>query len=63
MAAAEARITAAAAGARVAVQHLDLASLASVHRAAEALRANHPRIDLLINNAGRSHDAEAQQRL
>ncbi|MFF4543389.1 oxidoreductase [Streptomyces sp. NPDC001435] len=51
-AAAEARITATAPKARVVVQQLDLASLASVHRAAKALRANHPRIDLLINNAG-----------
>jgi NAD(P)-dependent dehydrogenase (short-subunit alcohol dehydrogenase family) len=32
--------------------HLDLASLASVHRAAERLRASHPRLDLLVNNAG-----------
>jgi NAD(P)-dependent dehydrogenase (short-subunit alcohol dehydrogenase family) len=31
---------------------LDLASLASVRAAAERLRVNHPRIDLLINNAG-----------
>jgi NAD(P)-dependent dehydrogenase (short-subunit alcohol dehydrogenase family) len=31
---------------------LDLASLASVRRAAEQLHASHPRIDLLINNAG-----------
>ena len=31
---------------------LDLASLASVERAADAVRERHPRIDLLINNAG-----------
>lgn len=31
---------------------LDLASLASIRRAAEQLRADHPRLDLLINNAG-----------
>ncbi|MEV6960343.1 oxidoreductase [Streptomyces sp. NPDC051207] len=46
------RIAAAAPGARVVTQRLDLASLASVRGAAEALRADHPRIDLLINNAG-----------
>jgi NAD(P)-dependent dehydrogenase (short-subunit alcohol dehydrogenase family) len=31
---------------------LDLASLASVREAAAAVRAEHPRLDLLINNAG-----------
>ncbi|GAA3382239.1 oxidoreductase [Cryptosporangium minutisporangium] len=31
---------------------LDLASLASVRSAADTLRARHPRLDLLINNAG-----------
>jgi NAD(P)-dependent dehydrogenase (short-subunit alcohol dehydrogenase family) len=36
----------------VAVQALDLTSLASVRAAAADLRAAHPRIDLLINNAG-----------
>jgi len=36
----------------VAVQHLDLASLGSVHAAVKELKAAHPRIDLLINNAG-----------
>jgi NAD(P)-dependent dehydrogenase (short-subunit alcohol dehydrogenase family) len=36
----------------VAVQHLDLASLASVHAAVKELKAAHPQIDLLINNAG-----------
>ncbi|WP_163548403.1 oxidoreductase [Candidatus Frankia nodulisporulans] len=34
------------------VQHLDLAALASVHAAAEQIRAEHPALDLLINNAG-----------
>jgi NAD(P)-dependent dehydrogenase (short-subunit alcohol dehydrogenase family) len=51
-AAAAARIGAAAPRARVSTLQLDLASLASVHQAAEQLRAEHPRIDLLINNAG-----------
>lgn len=32
--------------------HLDLASLASVEEAAATILASHPRIDLLINNAG-----------
>ncbi|MEO3771308.1 SDR family NAD(P)-dependent oxidoreductase [Micromonospora sp. B9E7] len=36
----------------VSVQELDLASLESVRTAATGLRATHPRIDLLINNAG-----------
>jgi len=39
-------------GAEVAVQELDLTSLASVRSAAEQLRTDYPRIDLLINNAG-----------
>lgn len=38
--------------AAVEVRQLDLSSLASVREAAEALGAAHPRIDLLINNAG-----------
>ncbi|MBA3744388.1 SDR family NAD(P)-dependent oxidoreductase [Sporichthya sp.] len=46
------RITAGARGAVVAVQELDLSSLASVRTAASELSARHPRIDLLINNAG-----------
>jgi NAD(P)-dependent dehydrogenase (short-subunit alcohol dehydrogenase family) len=49
---ARARIAAATPAARVSTQRLDLASLASVRRAAEQLRADHPRIDLLVNNAG-----------
>lgn len=39
-------------GADVMLQELDLSSLASVRAAADDLRAAHPRIDLLINNAG-----------
>jgi NAD(P)-dependent dehydrogenase (short-subunit alcohol dehydrogenase family) len=39
-------------GSNVMVQHLDLASLDSVRAAADELRAAHPRIDLLIGNAG-----------
>jgi len=38
--------------ARVEVMALDLASLASVRRFAEAFRADHDRLDLLVNNAG-----------
>ena len=34
------------------MQELDLTSLDSVRKAADELRASHPRIDLLINNAG-----------
>ncbi|MEZ0163298.1 SDR family NAD(P)-dependent oxidoreductase [Kineococcus sp. LSe6-4] len=36
----------------VSVQRLDLSSLTSVREAAQALREEHPRVDLLINNAG-----------
>src|SRR5246127_4328416 len=49
---AAARIAGAAPGVNVTVQPLDLASLDSVRAAAGELRARHPRIDLLINNAG-----------
>jgi NAD(P)-dependent dehydrogenase (short-subunit alcohol dehydrogenase family) len=49
---AAARIAGAAPGADVMVQRLDLASLDSVRAAAGELRARHPRIDLLVNNAG-----------
>ena len=46
------RIQRATPGADVTIQRLDLSSLASVRAAAEELRAHHPTIDLLINNAG-----------
>ena len=49
---AAARIAATAPGANLTVQPLDLTSLDSIHAAADELRAKHPRIDLLINNAG-----------
>ena len=49
---AAARIAAAAPGADVMVQPLDLTSLDSIRAAAGELRAQHPGIDLLINNAG-----------
>jgi NAD(P)-dependent dehydrogenase (short-subunit alcohol dehydrogenase family) len=46
------RIKAASPNAVVAVQELDLTSLDNIRKAADALRAAYPRIDLLINNAG-----------
>ncbi len=49
---AKARITAASPNAVVTVQELDLTSLDNIRTAADELRAAHPRIDLLINNAG-----------
>jgi NAD(P)-dependent dehydrogenase (short-subunit alcohol dehydrogenase family) len=49
---AAARIARTAPGANVTVQPLDLISLESIRAAAAELRARHPRIDLLINNAG-----------
>jgi len=49
---AAARIADTAPGANVTVQPLDLTSLDSIRAAADQLRARHPRIDLLINNAG-----------
>jgi NAD(P)-dependent dehydrogenase (short-subunit alcohol dehydrogenase family) len=51
-AAAAATIGAAAPTATVSTLQLDLASQASVRRAADQLRTDHRRIDLLINNAG-----------
>src|SRR5512133_1811292 len=49
---AAARITASVPHSTVRTLQLDLASLASIRRAAEQLRADYPRLDLLINNAG-----------
>jgi NAD(P)-dependent dehydrogenase (short-subunit alcohol dehydrogenase family) len=49
---AAARIAATAPGANLTVQPLDLAWLDSVRAAAAELRATHPTIDLLVNNAG-----------
>jgi NAD(P)-dependent dehydrogenase (short-subunit alcohol dehydrogenase family) len=46
------RIAEAHPGATVELQALDLTSLASIRAAAEQLRADHDRIDLLVNNAG-----------
>ncbi|MEU7799397.1 SDR family NAD(P)-dependent oxidoreductase [Micromonospora arborensis] len=46
------RLAAARINGDVSVRELDLASLESVRAAAAGLRATHPRIDLLINNAG-----------
>jgi len=47
-----AKIKAASPNAVVTLQELDLSSLDSVRKAADDLRTAHPRIDLLINNAG-----------
>ena len=49
---AAARITADSPHADVALQELDLTSLESIRAAADQLRSEHDRIDLLINNAG-----------
>src|SRR5215467_6601260 len=49
---AAARIAGTAPSADVTIQHLDLTSLDSIRAAAGELRAKHPAIDLLINNAG-----------
>ena len=49
---AAARITEATPGADLSIVQLDLTSLESVRAAAAELRATHPKIDLLINNAG-----------
>ncbi|ORB74038.1 SDR family NAD(P)-dependent oxidoreductase [Mycobacterium scrofulaceum] len=49
---AAARISAKSPHADVALQELDLTSLDSVRTAADQLRSDHDRIDLLINNAG-----------
>ncbi|MEU4464104.1 SDR family NAD(P)-dependent oxidoreductase [Streptomyces sp. NPDC024017] len=47
-----ARIRESAPGAKLSLQRLDLASLKSVRAAADELHTAHPKIDLLINNAG-----------
>ncbi|GAA4155896.1 oxidoreductase [Actinomadura keratinilytica] len=49
---AAARIAETAPEADVSVRHLDLTSLESVRDAAREVRSRHPKIDLLINNAG-----------
>jgi NAD(P)-dependent dehydrogenase (short-subunit alcohol dehydrogenase family) len=49
---AAARIGLDAPKADVRIEILDLASLASVRRAADRINRDHPRIDLLVNNAG-----------
>jgi NAD(P)-dependent dehydrogenase (short-subunit alcohol dehydrogenase family) len=49
---AAARITANGPRGEVALQELDLTSLESVRAAAQQLRSDHDRIDLLVNNAG-----------
>ena len=46
------RIKSTSPNAVVSLQELDLTSLDSVRKAADQLRADYPRIDLLINNAG-----------
>ncbi|HKY90019.1 MAG TPA: oxidoreductase [Nevskiaceae bacterium] len=50
--AAAARLRAAVPAARVETQRLDVSDLASVHAFADAILARHPRLDLLVNNAG-----------
>jgi NAD(P)-dependent dehydrogenase (short-subunit alcohol dehydrogenase family) len=47
-----ARIKAASPNATVSLQQLDLTSLENIRKAADNLRTDFPRIDLLINNAG-----------
>ena len=46
------RLKKASPAANVTLQELDLSSLDSVRKAAEEMRSAHPRIDLLVNNAG-----------
>jgi len=50
--AAEAEIRGRHAGAKTALLSLDLSSLADIRRFADAVQAAHPRIDVLMNNAG-----------
>lgn len=45
-------LTAEQPGARLEVRRLDLADLDSVRAFADGLRADHPRVDVLVNNAG-----------
>jgi len=54
------RIKRASPNAVVSVQELDLTSLDNIRAAADALRSAHPRIDLLINNAGVMHTPRAR---
>lgn len=54
------RITGLQPHADVTVQRLDLSSLDSIHSAADQLRTRHPRIDLLINNAGIAYSPHAR---
>ncbi|KAK8774579.1 hypothetical protein V5799_010891 [Amblyomma americanum] len=49
-----AAMTEASGGGDVVLKHLDLCSLASVRRLARDILENEPRLDLLVNNAGRS---------
>ncbi|MFF1956891.1 oxidoreductase [Streptomyces sp. NPDC058220] len=49
---AAAEITAEQPGARLEVRHIDLADIDSVRAFAHQLRADHPRLDVLVNNAG-----------
>lgn len=46
--------------ASVTVQRLDLSSLTSIRSAAEELRARHPRLDVLVNNAGIAYAPRSQ---
>ena len=57
-----ARIKTASPNAVVSVQELDLTSLDNIRAAASTLRSAHPRIDLLINNAGVMHTPRATTR-
>ena len=57
---AAARIKQSAPDAEVSVQPLDLSSLDSVRTAAAEVKAAHPRIDLLVNNAGVMYVASRQ---
>ena len=58
--AAAARINTHVPDASVSTLQLDLASLASIRAAAAKVRADHPAVDLLINNAGVIHPGHAR---